>query len=122
MISATWMTDADRNTEYLECRNEEFGNEPRENRTDTVKVYFHTKFDIDTAKGLKLEMPIAKAIFSNREKYGSVLNAWLEMYPSTTFFMTSTVVPLIPEREGPLKVMGSEINGPVIYDDLGGKE
>lgn len=100
MISITWMIDADLNTDFLECRNEELGNEPRENKVDVVKVYFHTKSDIDTVKGLKLEMPIARTIFSNREKYGKVLNAWLEMHPSTTFFMTSTVDPLISEKSG----------------------
>lgn len=100
MISVTWMIDVDRNTEYLECRNET----PHfidatlcQDEIDIVKVYFNTMFDIDTAKGLKLEIPIAKAIFSNREKYGSVLNGWLEIMPHTIFFETSTDVPVYTE-------------------------
>lgn len=64
----------------------------REPKIDTVKVYFYSKFDIDMIKGQKLEVPIAKAIFSNREKYGNVLDAWLEVYPNTIFFMTTTNV------------------------------
>lgn len=90
MISVTWMIDMDRNTEYLECRNEELGNEPRENKTDVVKVYFYSKFDIDTIKGRKLERTIARTIFLNRSKYGDVVDAALDVYPNTIHFRTGT--------------------------------
>lgn len=93
MILVTWMIDIDSNTEYLECRNREDGKEP-----DVVKVHFHSRFDVDTIKGLKLEGSIAKAIFSNRSKYGSNVDAYLEVYPNTIHFRTGTDVQIYNEQ------------------------
>lgn len=93
MISVTWMTDVDRNTEYLECRNENLGNWPGP-KTDVVKVYFVGRSDADMIKGRSLEMAIAKQIFSNREKYGNVLTGYLEMFPHEILFKTGTAMPL----------------------------
>ena len=90
MITTEWKTDTDKGANFLECKKEEFGNEPRENRTDTVKVYFYSKFDVDTIKGLKLEPDIARTIFSNRSQYGSTIDAYLEVYPNTIHFATAT--------------------------------
>ena len=96
MISATWMIDIDSNTEYLECRSEStYG--IREAKIDIVKVYFQTKFDIHTVKSKQLEKPIAKAIFSDREKYGNILNGWIEEMPHTLFFQTKTDTPIYTE-------------------------
>lgn len=92
MISVTWMIDVDKNTEYLACRNEEDGKEP-----DVVKVHFQTKFDVRMAKSEGLEMPIAKAIFSNREIYGHILTGWLDVMPHTIFFQTKTDTPIYTE-------------------------
>lgn len=95
MISVTWMTNEGRDVlilgrEYLECRNEELGNEPRENKVDVVKVYFCSGTDIILAKSEKLEMAIARQIFSNREKYGKVLTAQFEIFKDAIYFQTAT--------------------------------
>lgn len=42
-------------------------------------------------------MPIAKAIFSNREIYGHVLTGWLDVMPHTIFFQTKTDTPIYTE-------------------------
>lgn len=101
MISVTWMTDAGRNTDFLECRNEmpHFDDKTMvcNDEIDVVKVYFYSKFDVDTIKGRNLEMSIAKAIFVNREKYGSVIDAYLEVYPNTIHFRTGTDVQIYNE-------------------------
>ena len=95
MISVTWMPNKDKDKdflerEYLECRNEELGNEPRENRVDVVKVYFLYGTDIIVARSEKLEMAIARQIFSNRERYGDVLIGQFEIFPNAIYFMTAT--------------------------------
>lgn len=91
MISTTWMIDVARNTDYLECRNENLGDwPPRITKTDVVKVYFYSHFDVDTIKGRNLEMTIARTIFLNREKYGDAVDACLDVYPNTIHFRTGT--------------------------------
>lgn len=95
MITVTWMPNEGRDVlvlgrEYLECRNEEVGNEPRENRVDIVKVYFCGGTDIVFAKREGLEMAVARQIFSNREKYGKVLTAQFEKFPTAIYFFTAT--------------------------------
>lgn len=86
MISVTWMMDADRNIEYLECRDEEAGS----NKADVVKVYFYDKYDVRMIKGKKLEMRIAWAIFSNRAKYGDIIDAYLEVFNDIIYFRIGT--------------------------------
>lgn len=102
MISVTWMPNKDKDVfgrEYLECRNEELGNEPIENRVDIVKVYFYSGADIILARTEKLEMAIAREIFSNRENYGKVLFGQFEVFPNTIHFYTGTLARLIKEEE-----------------------
>ena len=79
MISAVWKMDAGSDTEFLECRNDEFVNEPRE-RIDTVKVYFNNLAKIEAVKENNWERKIALAIFANRERYGSIINVELEIF------------------------------------------
>ena len=102
MISVTWMPNKDKDVfgrEYLECRNEELGNEPIENRVDIVKVYFYSGADIILARTEKLEMAIARQIFSHREKYGKELTGWLEVFPDKIYFHTGTFARLIKEEQ-----------------------
>ena len=102
MISVTWMPNKDKDVlekEYLECRNEEAGNEPRENRVDVVKVYFYTRADIIMVINENLGMAIARQIFSHREKYGKELTGWLEVFPDKIYFHTGTFARLIKEEQ-----------------------
>lgn len=130
MITTTWKTDTDKGPDFLECKKEEFGNEPRENRVDTVKVYFYSKFDVDTIKGRNLEMSIAKAIFVNREKYGSVIDAYLDVYPNTIHFRTGTdaqiynqFCPIYADRVKDLKLEKTFIDEIISnHEKIGGKE
>lgn len=134
MISVTWMADSGRNADFLECRNEmpHFDDKTMvcNDEIDVVKVYFYSKFDVDTIKGRNLEMSIAKAIFVNREKYGSVIDAYLEVYPNTIHFRTGTdaqiynqFCPIYADRVKDLKLEKTFIDEIISnHEKIGGKE
>lgn len=106
MITTKWKIDDDRSADFLECKKES-SRGLREFETDIVKVYFYSKYDVDTAKGLKLEPDIARAIFSNRSKYGSAIDAYLDVYPNTIHFRTATDVEIYNEC-WPVNFVGAE--------------
>lgn len=116
MITTAWMMDVDRDTNYLECRKEEFGNEPRENRVDVVKVYFDSVVDVIVTKKAKLEMTIAETIFSKRAMFAKEIVACLEAYSNGVFFRTGTTT-LLP-KEFPQSTL-RELE---MIQELGGEE
>lgn len=102
MITATWMFDADRNLEYLECKKIMNGNELRGIRTGIVKVYFDSETDLFIAKNAKLEQTIAETIFSKRNAFAKETVACLEICSYGIFFRTGTTTLLakeIPQSE-----------------------
>lgn len=103
MISVTWMTDADRNTDFLKCEKIDLD----KGTLDSVKVYFYSKFDVDTIKGRNLERTIARTIFLNRAKYGDVVDAALDVYPNTIHFRTGTDAEIYNEY-WPINLEGAE--------------
>lgn len=111
MISVTWMTDAGRSADFLECRNElpHFVDKTTvcNDEIDIVKVYFYSKFDVDTIKGRNLERTIARTIFLNRAKYGDVVDAALDVYPNAIHFRTGTDAEIYNEY-WPINLEGAE--------------
>lgn len=92
MISTEWKTDTNKGLDFLECKKEEFGNEPRENRTDIVKVYFGSDFDTAFVKSMKIEPLIAEEIFRNRKIFASEFAAWLELTKHGIYLHTSATI------------------------------
>lgn len=107
MITTTWWADPERNCDCLECRKEEACGATAI-KIDIVKVYFYSKFDVDTIKGRKLEINIAGTIFSNRAKYGDIVDAYLEVYPNTIHFRTGTDAQIYNEYWPPIPLIYRE--------------
>lgn len=103
MISTTWWVDPTRNADCLRCESIDLA----KGTLDTVNVYFYSKFDVDTIKDRNLEMTIARTIFLNRSKYGSSVDATLDVYPNSIHFRTGTDAEIYNEY-WPINLEGAE--------------